>query len=81
MPRSRSMSIVSRYWARMSRSLTAPHTSRMRSLSVVLPWSMCAMTLSERILERSMRVSAEGLRLGPRRSVHATDPPPDPANR
>ena len=38
-PRSRSMSIESRYWARMSRGSTAPVSSRMRSESVDLPWS------------------------------------------
>ena len=43
MPRSRSMSIESRYCSRMSRGSTAPHRSRMRSDSVVLPWSMWAM--------------------------------------
>src|SRR3954470_18134126 len=59
-PRSRSRSIESRYWARMSRASTAPVTSRMRSLRVVLPWSMWAMTLSERILARSMGPSGAG---------------------
>ena len=37
MPRSRSMSIESRYWARMSRISTAPVISRIRSASVLLP--------------------------------------------
>ena len=37
MPRSRSMSIESRYWARMSRVSTAPVSSRIRSASVDLP--------------------------------------------
>ncbi len=37
MPRSRSMSIESRYWARMSRGSTAPVISRIRSESVDLP--------------------------------------------
>src|ERR1700752_3397264 len=42
MPRSRSRSILSRYCARISRSDTACVTSRIRSASVDLPWSMCA---------------------------------------
>src|SRR5437868_12914868 len=42
-PRSRSSSIVSSTCARMSRAETASVTSRMRSASVDLPWSMCAM--------------------------------------
>ena len=43
MPRSRSMSMRSRYWARMFRPSTMPVTSSMRSASVDLPWSMWAM--------------------------------------
>ena len=43
MPRSRSRSMESRYWARMSRASTAPVISRIRSDSVDLPWSMWAM--------------------------------------
>ena len=43
MPRSRSSSIESSSWSRMSRAATASVTSRMRSASVDLPWSMCAM--------------------------------------
>ena len=39
MPRSRSMSIESRYCSRMRRGSTAPVISRMRSDSVDLPWS------------------------------------------
>src|SRR6476620_3690081 len=54
MPRSRSMSIESRNCARMSRALTAPVTSRIRSLSVVFPWSMWAMTLKLRMRDWSM---------------------------
>ena len=42
-PRSRSSSIESRSCSRISRSETAPVSSRMRSASVDLPWSMCAM--------------------------------------
>src|SRR3954447_20073615 len=42
-PRSRSMSILSRYCARMLRPSTIPVNSSIRSASVDLPWSMCAM--------------------------------------
>src|SRR3954447_20290070 len=53
-PRSRSRSIVSRYWERMSRASTAFVISKMRSLSVLLPWSMWAMMEKLRMRERSM---------------------------
>src|SRR4051794_29423576 len=43
MPRSRSISILSRYCARMLRPSTIPVNSGIRSASVDLPWSMCAM--------------------------------------
>src|SRR3954447_13911055 len=43
MPRSRSMSILSRYCARMCRLSTRPVRSSIRSASVDLPWSMWAM--------------------------------------
>src|SRR4051795_10591874 len=43
MPRSRSMSMRSRYWARIWRPSTSPVTSSIRSASVDLPWSMWAM--------------------------------------
>src|SRR3712207_1221085 len=43
MPRSRSMSIRSRYWARICRASMIPVTSSIRSASVDLPWSMWAM--------------------------------------
>src|SRR3954470_24060498 len=49
MPRSRSRSIRSRYWARMSRAATAPVSSRRRSASVDFPWSMWAMMQKLRI--------------------------------
>src|SRR5438105_4742228 len=49
MPRSRSMSIESRYWARMSRGSTAPVSSRTRSARVLFPWSMWAMIARFRI--------------------------------
>src|SRR5882757_4358924 len=49
MPRSRSMSIELRYWARMSRASTAPVYSRMRSARVDFPWSMWAITLMLRM--------------------------------
>src|SRR5262245_32685233 len=43
MPRSRSMSIRSRYCARALRSSTTPVSCSTRSASVDLPWSVCAM--------------------------------------
>src|SRR5215510_8196696 len=43
MPRSRSMSIRSRYWSRISRASTTSVSCSIRSASVDLPWSMCAM--------------------------------------
>src|SRR3954452_3266179 len=48
-PRSRSMSIRSRYWARIWRPSTSPVTSSIRSASVDLPWSMWAMMQKFRI--------------------------------
>src|SRR5262249_42314185 len=44
MPRSRSRSIASSTCASISRACRAPVSSRKRSASVDLPWSMCAMT-------------------------------------
>ena len=43
MPRSRSMSMVSRSCASMSRSATVPVREMRVSAKVDLPWSMCAM--------------------------------------
>jgi hypothetical protein len=43
MPRSRSSSIESSTWSAISRSVRPPHSWMMRSASVDLPWSMCAM--------------------------------------
>src|ERR671911_86622 len=48
-PRSRSMSIRSRYCARMARSSTTPVICSMRSARVDLPWSMWAMMQKLRI--------------------------------
>src|SRR5690348_10739640 len=53
-PRSRSSSIESSTCSRMSRAETASVISRMRSASVDLPWSMCAMIEKLRILLWSM---------------------------
>ncbi len=50
MPRSRSMSIRSRYCARALRSSTTPVSCSMRSASVDLPWSMCAMMQKLRMI-------------------------------
>src|SRR4051812_8705665 len=49
MPRSRSMSIRSRYCARIERSSTTPVICSIRSASVDLPWSMWAMMQKLRI--------------------------------
>ena len=48
-PRSRSISMLSRYWASISRAVTVPVRSRRRSAKVDLPWSMCAMMQKFRI--------------------------------
>src|SRR5690606_10860663 len=56
MPRSRSMSIRSRYWARMARSSTIPVICSIRSASVDLPWSMWAMM--QKLRSRSWGVDA-----------------------
>ena len=61
MPRSRSMSMRSRYCARMSRSETTPVICSMRSASVDLPWSMWAMMQKLRISSGGGRGRLEGL--------------------
>ncbi len=53
-PRSRSMSIRSRYCARICRPVTTPVSCSIRSASVDLPWSMCAMMQKFRITLRSV---------------------------
>ena len=57
MPRSRSMSIRSRYWERICRWSTTPVSWSIRSARVDLPWSMCAMM-------QKLRISAGSVRLG-----------------
>ncbi len=57
MPRSRSMSMRSRYWARICRGSTTPVICSIRSASVDLPWSMWAMM-------QKLRISAGSVRLG-----------------
>src|ERR1700679_1498064 len=49
MPRSRSRSIWSINWARISRGGMAPVNSKSRSASVLLPWSIWAMMQKLRI--------------------------------
>src|SRR5437867_6122989 len=49
MPRLRLMAMESSNCSRMSRGSTAPHSSRMRSVRVVLPWSMWLSVLTQRI--------------------------------
>src|SRR5207302_3002464 len=61
MPRSRSSSILSRSCGRCLRGSTAPVISRMRSASVDLPWSMCAMIEKLRMF-RAGAVTEEMLR-------------------
>ena len=55
MPRSRSMSIRSRYWARIARASTTPVSCSIRSARVDLPWSMWAMMQKLRIIAGSVR--------------------------
>src|SRR4051812_47639811 len=50
MPRSRSMSILSRYCARIERASTTPVSCSIRSASVDLPWSMWAMMQKFRMI-------------------------------
>ena len=54
-PRSRSMSIRSRYCARALRSSTTPVSCSIRSASVDLPWSMWAMMQKLRMTAGSVR--------------------------
>src|SRR4051795_8666771 len=54
MPRSRSMSIRSRYWARALRSSTTPVSCSIRSANVDLPWSMWAMMQKFRMIAGSV---------------------------
>ena len=54
MPRSRSMSIRSRYCARALRSSTTPVSCSIRSASVDLPWSMWAMMQKLRMVAGSV---------------------------
>src|SRR6478672_3421863 len=55
MPRSRSMSIRSRYCARAARSSTTPVSCSIRSANVDLPWSMWAMMQKLRRIAGSVR--------------------------
>src|ERR1700760_376832 len=56
MPRSRSMSIRSRYCARIDRASTTPVSCSIRSASVDLPWSMWAMMQKFRIRAGAVNV-------------------------
>ena len=76
MPRSRSRSIESRYWARMSRGSTAPQISSMRSASVDLPWSMWAMI--ERLRRRARSVTGRSVCQRPRCARHRSLEPDSP---
>ncbi len=70
MPRSRSRSIESSTWARMSRDSTVWVISRMRSASVDLPWSMWAMIEKLRMRAWSAMGPQEA-RNGTRRAISA----------
>ena len=56
MPRSRSMSIRSRYCGRAARASTTPVSCSIRSASVDLPWSMCAMMQKFRMRSGAVKV-------------------------
>src|SRR4051812_22152047 len=62
MPRSRSMSILSRYCARMWRLSTRPVRSSIRSANVDLPWSMWAMMQKFRMRAGSVDTHHRGTR-------------------
>jgi len=64
-PRSRSMSIRSRYWARMSRASTTPVYCSIRSASVDFPWSMCAMMQKFRSSSGGVAAGSMRARLAP----------------
>src|SRR5690242_13985833 len=57
MPRSRSIGLESSTWASISRSARPPQIWMMRSASVDLPWSMCAMMEKLRISSMGYAVS------------------------
>src|SRR3954464_1978369 len=61
MPRSRSMSILSRYCARMFRLSTRPVRSSIRSANVDLPWSMWAMMQKFRMRAGSVDTHHRGM--------------------
>src|ERR1700754_1438856 len=63
-PRSRSMSIRSRYCARIERSSTTPVSCSIRSASVDLPWSMWAMMQKFRICAGAVKVWSAKLLMG-----------------
>ena len=62
MPRSRSMSIRSRYWAFMSRGWTTPVNCSIRSARVDLPWSMWAMMQKFRMMAGSVAAGTGAVR-------------------
>src|SRR5215207_6340230 len=73
MPRSRSRSMESRTWARIDRASMVRVISRMRSASVDLPWSMCAMI--EKLRMRSWSMPALQRRARRNRLAVATGAP------
>src|SRR6476661_4417929 len=62
MPRSRSISMRSRYWAFMSRDCTTPVYCSMRSARVDFPWSMCAMMQKFRMMAGSVAAGTGAVR-------------------
>ncbi|COW75084.1 Uncharacterised protein [Mycobacterium tuberculosis] len=64
MPRSRSMSIRSKYWARIERSSTTPVSCSIRSANVDLPWSMWAMMQKFLICAGAVKVLSAKLLMG-----------------
>src|SRR5215831_15320563 len=69
MPRSRSSEFESRCWALMSRLATVLVSTRMRSASVDLPWSMWATMQKLRILSRLIRESSKVYTIETRRPL------------
>ena len=66
----------------MSRAATVPVTSRMRSASVDLPWSMCAMMLKLRMWSREVTTANDtGCGRGGRPAAQITLPARPPHRR
>src|SRR5256885_4326172 len=70
MPRSRSSSILSSSCGRCLRGSTAPVVSRMRSASVDLPWSMCAMIEKLRMFRAGVVIASAKMLRAPQPAHH-----------